>query len=181
MLILQACQSSPQTPVSTPTAESIVTPTTEAVVLPTPQDQTPLALPSDMSPSGKLILSDYNSGVSEFNFATMTLVSRFHPPNNGFVGLTALSPDGKTFLMIYSIPRDIGDPQYGAADLYTLSADGSGEPRLLLSTTESGDYYFSPWWSPDGQSLYYGRLYTPISGTPTKQTELSDLSKSSFA
>jgi len=72
--------------------------------------------------------------------------------------------------MIYSLPRDIGDPQYGAADLYTLSADGSGGPRLLLNSTESGDYYFSPWWSPDGQSIYYGRLYTPISGTPTKPT-----------
>jgi Tol biopolymer transport system component len=72
--------------------------------------------------------------------------------------------------MVYSIPRDVSDPQYGAADLYTLSADGSGEPRLLLSTTESGDYYFSPWWAPDGKSVYYGRLYTPISGTPVKQT-----------
>ena len=171
MLILQACQSATQTPVPTPTAESMVTPTTEAAVLPTQtEDQIPVALSSDMKPSGKLILSDYNSGISEFNFATMTLVPRFRPPNNGFVGPTALSPDGKTFLMVYSIPRDIGDPQYGAADLYTLSADGLGEPQLLLNTTESGDYYFSPWWSPDGQSLYYGRLYTPISGPPIKQT-----------
>ena len=162
MFILQACQSSPQTVLPTPTVEVVATAT--------PQDQTPVALPADLHPTGKLILSDYNSGISEFNFSTMKLVSRFHPPNNGFVGPSVLSPDGKTFLMIYSIPRDIGDPQYGAADLYTLQADGSGEPRLLLNSTESGDYYFSPWWSPDGQSIYYGRLYTPITGTPTKPT-----------
>src|SRR5215213_5383286 len=93
MFILQACQSSAETPVSTPTPK-LVAPLT-------PQDQTSLTLPSDMSPTGKLILSDYNSGISEFNFSTMALVSRFHPPNNGFVGSTALSPDGKTFLMIY--------------------------------------------------------------------------------
>ncbi|MEP6985482.1 MAG: hypothetical protein ABI970_07785 [Chloroflexota bacterium] len=163
MMILQACQAATETLPPTPTAP----PTTDSVASVTP---TVAALPAGFNPSGKLILSDYNSGVSEFDFSTMTLVSKFSPPNNGFVGSTVLSPDSKTFLMIYSIPRDIGDPQYGAADLYTLSADGSGEPKLLLNTTESGDYYFSPWWAPDGQSVYYGRLYTPLSGTPTKPT-----------
>lgn len=184
MFILQACQNSPQAVVSTPVSQVVVTPTIELASAPTIQPdatptvqlaatvtpETPLTLPSDLSPTGKLILSDYNTGISEFDFTTMKLVPRFHPPNNGFVGPSVLSPDGKTFVMIYSIPRDIGDPQYGAADLYTLAADGSAEPKLLLNTTESGDYYFSPWWAPDGQSIYYGRLYTPISGTPTKPT-----------
>jgi hypothetical protein len=166
VMILQACQGAaetlPPTPTTPPSADSgeSVTPTIPIVA----------ALPADFNLSGKLILSDYNTGISEFDFSTKTMVSKFHPPNNGFVGSTVLSPDSKTFLMIYSIPRDIGDPQYGAADLYTLSADGSGEPKLLLNTTQSGDYYFSPWWAPDGQSIYYGRLYTPISGTPTKPT-----------
>jgi len=166
MFVLQACQGAAQTllPTSTPlpAADSaqVITPTVPLIA----------ALPAGFNLSGKLILSDYNSGISEFDFLMMTLLSKFRPPNNGFVGPAALSPDGKTFLLIYSIPRDIGDPQYGAADLYTLSADGSSEPKLLLNTTESGDYYFSPWWSPDGQSVYYGRLYTPLSGTPTKPT-----------
>jgi len=180
MLIVQGCQSVAGVTPTTSSAEitstapsTEVTATTssaELVATTTAQNQLPLTLPSSLNPTGKLILSDYNSGVSEFNFSTMGLVSRFHPPNNAFVGPAVLSPDGKTFAMVYSPPRDIGDPQYGAADLYTLSADGSGEPHLLLNTTQSGDYYFSPWWSPDGQTLYYGRLYTPISGTPTKPT-----------
>jgi Tol biopolymer transport system component len=131
-----------------------------------PQDQPTFQVPPELNLSGKLLLSDYALGITEFDFSTKQVVQVFRPPENGFVGAAVLSPDGRTFFMVYSRPRDIGDPLYGASDIYTLSADGSGEPNPVLKATESGYYYFSPWWSPDGQSVYYGRLYSPLGDTP---------------
>ena len=123
----------------------------------------------DMSLRGKLLLSDYDLGITQIDLATKQISQIFHPPENGFVGSAVLSPDGQEFFLIYSRPRGIREPHYGAASLYTLSGDVSGEPIPLLKEDDYDNYYYSPSWSPDSQSLYYGRLYQPLPGIPAAQ------------
>ena len=128
-----------------------------------------LSVPSSLNLKGKLLLSDYNVGILEINLSTRQIRQLFRAPDNGFAGPAVLSPDGQTFFLLYSRPRDVQSPNYGSASLYTLSGDGSGQPSPLLKQEDSSNYYFSPTWSPDGKSVYYGRLYSPFTGTPATQ------------
>ena len=128
--------------------------------------QSVISAPSGLSLSGKLLLSDYNLGIARVDFSTGKISQVFHSPENGFVGAAVLSPDSQTFFMVYSRPRDLKDPQYGSTGLYTLPIDGSGQPSPLLKEDNSGNYYFSPLWSSDSHSLYYGRLYDPYTNLP---------------
>lgn len=130
--------------------------------------QPTISVPAELNLRGQLILSGFGIGIARFDLSTNVLTPVFIPLENSFVGTAVLSPDQRTYLMIYSPPREPTDPQFGASSLYTLAADGSGEPRHLFSQDDIGTYYFSPWWSPDGRYIYYGRQENPEPGTPSK-------------
>ena len=132
------------------------------------QYQSPHSIAPDLQLSGQLIMAGYDLGITRFDLATGESTPIFQPVENSFVGAALLSPDAQTYLMIYSPPRDPKDPQYGASSLYTLPADGSSEPSRLLHEDDSEIHYFSPWWSPDGQSVYYGRQESPALGAAAK-------------
>ena len=134
-----------------------------------PPYQPTISIPPDLNLKGTLILSDFHRGIFRLDLATRTLTHIFNPPPDSFLSSAVLSPDGRTFVLVYSPPHDIADPLYGVSSLFTLPADGSGSPQPLFAV-QSGYYYFSPSWSPDGQSLYYGRLVSPpVSGTPSTE------------
>ncbi|MEO6213366.1 MAG: S9 family peptidase [Vicinamibacterales bacterium] len=61
-----------------------------------------------------------------------------------------LSPDGKTVLFV----RTMTDGKTGRrnADVYSVPADGSGEPKLLLGGEKSEN---TPRWSPDGRRVAF--------------------------
>ena len=106
-------------------------------------------------------MAGFGLGITRLDLSSIALTRVFQPVQDSFVGAAVLSPDGQIYFMIYSPPRDPTDPEYGASSLYTLPADGSGEPRQLLQEDDSGTYYLAPWWSPDGRAVYYGRQVNP--------------------
>ena len=168
LITLAACQSSAT--VLAPTLTPTLTQTNAEDAI--PPYQPTISVPTDLHLTGKLILADFHQGIYRFDFATQALTPIFQPPQDSFLSSAALSPDGRTFAIVYSPSMDISDPLYGIASLYTLPADGSGSPKPLLGGLRADYYYFSPWWSPDSESLYYGKLISPpLSGaTPTQTT-----------
>jgi Tol biopolymer transport system component len=143
---------------------------TSSLVDAMPPYQPTISVPAEFDLPGTLILSDYHRGIFRLDLSTQTLTHIFNLPPDSFLSSAILSPDGQTFAMVYSPPRDIADPLYGVPSLYTLPADGSGKPNPLLGDPQSGHIYFSPWWSPDGQTLYYGRaVYPPSADTPATE------------
>ncbi len=184
LIVLTACQGGTATlpPMSVP-FDQPVTPTANLTPLPpipaastlmarsnpTAQPAPTLSVPAGVNLNGRLLLSDANLGIIQLDLATKQVTRIFRPPENAFVGTAVLSPDGQRFFLVYSRPRELQDPHYGAASLYLLPADGAGEPVPLLKVDDYNNYYYSPWWSSDSQSIYYGRLYQTFPGTPPTQ------------
>jgi Tol biopolymer transport system component len=167
MVLLAGCGGSP-TSVPTPITFSSAPGPTGTALDNGGQYQPTISVPADLHLTGQLIFSDYALGVVRLDFATSQITRIYQPPENGSVNAAALSPDGKKLLITYSPPPDPNNPHYSSSSvLYTLPADGSAQPTSLLGDAGSNDYDFSPWWSPDGHYVYYGRYINPVvGGTP---------------
>jgi Tol biopolymer transport system component len=165
-IILAACGNGASTPASSPAPVSqtaSTAPTAAAAGFTIQPYQPTISVPPDLNLSGKLIFADYRLGIGEFDFSTGEIVPIYRPPTGAYIGAVVLSPDGQTLLMAYTPPPDPNNAQYiPVSSLYTLPAGGSGEPSLLLADTESADYYYFPWWSPDGRYIYCGRYISPM-------------------
>ncbi len=61
----------------------------------------------------------------------------------------AWSPDGQTI----AFSGRIGSAAAIDVNLYTIAANGTGQPRLILQ--HAGESFDSPDWSPDGKMLFY--------------------------
>jgi Tol biopolymer transport system component len=58
--------------------------------------------------------------------------------------------------MAYGPPPPPGKPQLGYTSLYSAPADSSAQPTPLISGEHSHEFFFTPRWSADGASIYYG-------------------------
>ncbi len=113
--------------------------------------------------SGKLILARGMGSemISRMDLTTGEIVPLFlSERSGGIVTSAAASPDASTLALAYAPPPEGGVIQFGYTDLYTMPADGSMEPTLVLNAPEP-DVVFSPRWSADGAFLYYVRSHVP--------------------
>ena len=117
----------------------------------------PLASPL----SGEVILTESTQGIFRWDLASQTIMPIFVVPPNGAVNNASLSPDGTTIVMSYAPPPAQNRPQLGYTNLYSLPADGSGQPVPITTGDLKSEFYFTPTWSPDGQFLYYGHYREP--------------------
>jgi Tol biopolymer transport system component len=81
------------------------------------------------------------------------------------------SPDGSRIAFV-SARHETWDLD-GAVDLWTIAADGSGEPGRLTGTKA---VFSSPSWSPDGSKLAYVRNPTPLDEPRHERVGVLDLS-----
>ena len=81
------------------------------------------------------------------------------------------SPDGSR-IAFASARHETWDLD-GAVDLWTITADGSGEPEQLTGTKA---VFSSPSWSPDGSKLAYVRNPTPLDEPRHERIGVLDLS-----
>jgi Tol biopolymer transport system component len=170
LIVLTACARGATVSTSPSEVAGAATSTTTGPgFVPQPYEPT-ITIPSELNLSGKLIFSDYRVGIAQLDFTTMEIVPIYLPPEYGYVNSAVLSPDGQTLLLAYTPPPDLNNPNSVSSSLYTLPADGSQDPQTLFEDSGNRIYYFSPWWSPDGRSIYYGRyIYPANQGTPASE------------
>jgi len=154
-------------PTATATSAPVDTPTPYSIQL----------QPGGLGLHGSLIFTDYDLGLARLDLAKDTITPIFQPLPNGLVSAAALSPDGKTLLLAYSPPPSPDSAQFGFTQIYTMPADDSSDPALLVHEEGDIQLYFSPAWTPDGKSVYYERYLSqqdPSSGQPEYAVERVD-------
>lgn len=175
-----ACSQSPEsTPLPTPLAFPAATPAATATAGETPSGQGPSAPaqptwvtqlpPNNLGLTGRLIFTQGALGVTQWDLSASRVSSIFSPPPNGVVNSASLSPDGKTIVMAYGPPPPPGKPQLGYTSLYTVPVDGSAPPAPLIASGHDHEFYFTPRWSTDGGSIFYGHYIEPgptVTATP---------------
>jgi Tol biopolymer transport system component len=83
----------------------------------------------------------------------------FDAPDNAWVSAASISKDGEQIVLAYALPpKDPSQQQFGYTDLYTLPADGSSAPQILLQRANDKEAFFNPVWSADGKYVYYSHL-----------------------
>ena len=167
LLALAACSGNATPPPASETPSVILSsPPGPTVPVPTPAPPT-ITLPADLDLSGQLIFADSRQGVGRLDLTTAAVTILYRPPQYAFVNSAALSPDGVTLLLAYSPPPDPANPAYVAGSVYTLPISDGGDPARLLADSGGQTFEFAPWWTPDGQAIYYGQyVYPPLEGTP---------------
>jgi Tol biopolymer transport system component len=83
----------------------------------------------------------------------------FQAPSGSFLSAGIASSDGKQILLAYAAPPPGGKAGYGLTDLYLMPADGSARPTLFLQRKDPQESFFSPVWSPDGNTIYYTHFF----------------------
>lgn len=114
--------------------------------------------PNNLGLTGRLIFTQGSIGVTQWDLAANRVSSVFSPPQNGVVNSASLSPDGKTIVMAYGPPPPPGKPQLGYTSLYTVPADSSAPPVPLIAGQHPHEFFFTPHWSADGGSIFYGHF-----------------------
>ncbi len=131
--------------------------------LSTTRQAAPIAKPQDLHLAAHLLMAQGGNGVVELDMATGSVRTLFQPSSQGLVNEAVLSPDGSTIVLAYAAPS--GPIQFGYTDLYSMPADGSSQPKLLVAAG-SGNLLYNPAWSPDGHYLYYARIQGGAFGIP---------------
>ena len=185
-LVLYACSVSVSQPLamtSTPQAQISPTPTAQ-LITPTPQSQIgDPSLPSTTIPvtwgglnlSGHLVYTNSMQSHDSLTFSIQALdlisgniTTIFQTPNNAWLDFVSVAPDEKQLLMAYMPPRDDPSSTYpGQQLLFTLPLDGSQPPELLFPPPGSGDQYYQPVWSSDGNYIYFS--HTDLNAPPKEQ------------
>ncbi len=97
--------------------------------------------------------------ISELDLSTGKMRTIFRAPDGAKISSFAVSPDGKRIALGYAAPPDKGQLNLGNTDLYWMPYDGSQPPQPILMRKTSGESFFRPAWSPDGQSLFYSHFF----------------------
>ena len=120
--------------------------------------------------SGHLIYVQTPRQIINLDLASGQQTTLFNAPDNAFVSAAQVSPDGKWIVMAYAPPPKDPALQSVNTDLYTLPADGSVAPQVLLQRASDKETFFNPVWSADGQYVYYSHL---VPGTGDKYTDFT--------
>lgn len=117
-----------------------------------------LLAPIDAAPSlpGRLLYTQGFEGVWQVDMETGEVSQWWLPPEGGFVTGIAASPDGSQLALAYAPPNEEGF-QVGTTDLY-LSPSDTPDPQPLFVREERNESYRNPFWSPDGQQLYFSHV-----------------------
>jgi dipeptidyl aminopeptidase/acylaminoacyl peptidase len=168
-ILLAACQGSAATQIPTPLVfGQTLAPSGTTVNTSDAGFQATIVAPDHLDLTGSVIFVNYQAGVGRFDFSTRKIVPIFELPLDGSINSAVLSPDGRTLVMAYTAPPDPTNHGVVAFNLlYTLPANGEGEPTPLLQNSPTTDYFFAPWWTPDGHHLYFQRYINPYSGAAT--------------
>jgi WD40-like Beta Propeller Repeat len=96
--------------------------------------------------------------IQVLDLASGNVKTIFEAPPGAWIDFLSVAPDDKQLVMEY-VPGG-NDSSVGTKQslLYTLPLDGSQSPHLLLPPPTSGDLYYQPSWSPDGNYIYYSHV-----------------------
>lgn len=130
--------------------------------------------------TGRLVLIQYHpegNRLLELNLTSGQVQELFKAPNRSWLSEAVVSPAGDQILLTYAAPPPDNTPQFGFTDFYLLTYRGVRTPRPFLLRTEAEESFFHPAWSPDGQSIYYTRLYhqNPDERVPRYQNDIEQI------
>src|SRR5688500_7221897 len=116
---------------------------------------------ADLGLTGRLQYTLGNDGILQLDLATGETRMVFTPPEDTWLTSAAASPDGARLAVAYAPPPPEGVAQLGYTGLYALPgdcaqrADGCAAADLqeLVVQADRDEAYFSPAWSPDGQTF----------------------------
>jgi Tol biopolymer transport system component len=127
---------------------------------------------SGLDLTGKLVyqksIQNGNSlsmSIEALDLKTGQITTVFQAPDTAWIDFTSVSPNGGLLVMAYLPPRgNNGNSGLSQQSLYTLPLDGSSPPQRMFTPATSGEQYYEPVWSPDGQYIYYAQ--TDFSAPP---------------
>ena len=139
------------TPIASPTG--LKAPTVTPGPSPTPPAWTRLKL------GGHLIYIQGTRQLISLDLTSGQQTTLFDAPDNAWISAASISKDGKQVVLAYAPPpKDPSQQQFGYTDIYTLPADGSSAPQVLLQRASDKEAFFNPVWSADGKYVYYSHL-----------------------
>jgi hypothetical protein len=157
-----------------PTAEvPIISPTTSAPIPTAAASHAPAW--TGLGLTGRLVFSLGNQGIQQLDLATGELRQLFTVPQDGWLTAASLSPADRGLALAYAPPPEAGAVQLGYTGIYLLPAGcaaratGCAAEDLmpLVERQDPFEAYFSPVWSPSGQTLYVAHFTPSRSDTNT--------------
>ena len=103
---------------------------------------------------GRIVYTQGLDGLWQIDLVTGTQSQLWKLPERGYLAGVGASPDGARLALTYAPPPPQGAPQLGLTDLYLANGDGSN-PQPLLEHIEQYESYIYPFWSPDGEWVYF--------------------------
>jgi Tol biopolymer transport system component len=86
--------------------------------------------------------------------STIKIIATNEDPAAAFWGPPVFSPDGKQLVFPIGVPNRGGNRSFWHTYLYTVNADGTGEPKLLEGK-KVGNINRSAAFSPDGETILF--------------------------